>query len=80
MNAAVPVAQVLRQMSQMRAGECRWIGREGIHVYCHGSRVGGRYDASKTTFRVVTASRDYEGQPWLDLIAAANIVASEATK
>ena len=25
-----------RSMSQMTSGECRWIGREDLHVYCWG--------------------------------------------
>lgn len=72
------ITNILGQMARMVPGECRWIGHEGIHVYCHGSRVDGKYDARKTVFRVVTADRAYEAQAWLDLLTAANIVMREA--
>ena len=69
---------VLNQMSRMVPGECRCIGHEGIHVYCHGSRADGKYNPRKTVFRVVTAGRSYDSQAWLDLLTAAHVVISEA--
>lgn len=26
---------MLTQIKSLQSGECRWIGREDIHVYCH---------------------------------------------
>ena len=26
---------MVKQIQSMQSGECRWIGREDIHVYCH---------------------------------------------
>ena len=48
--------------TKMEPGECRWVGREDIHVYCMGSRVGGKYDARERVYKVWTA--DSKGSPW----------------
>jgi len=74
------IAGVSRQMAGMVPGECRWIGHEGIHVYCNGSHADGLYDPRRIVFRVVTASRKHDGQPWLELLAAAEIVICEVQK
>jgi len=72
------IQSIARSLASMVAGECRWAGHEGIHVYAMGSRrEDGRYDAKRTVFRVVTESRDYADQPWLDLLTAAGIVKAE---
>lgn len=72
------IQQIAKTLAQMVAGECRWVGHEGIHVYAMGScREDGRYDAKRTVFRVVTGSRPYAAQPWLDLLTAAGIVKNE---
>ena len=74
------IQSIARSLAQMVAGECRWVGHEGIHVYAMGRRnEEGRYHAKKygTVFRVVTGSRPYAEQPWLDLLTAANIVKDE---
>jgi hypothetical protein len=46
----------------MEAGECRWMGREDMHVYCNGSRVDGKYDASEKVYKLWTAG--CRGSPW----------------
>jgi hypothetical protein len=50
----------------MTTGECRWVGREEVHVYAFGSQV--------RAFRVVTVERDYERQAWMGLDEAAALV------
>jgi hypothetical protein len=72
------IKNVLNQMARMVAGECRWIGNEGIHVYAFGSHVDGKYNPRSLVYRVVTGRRPYDSQPWLDSLTAANIVISEA--
>lgn len=64
----------------MASGECRWIGREDVHAYCMGSRVGGTYDPREKRYRIVTEARDYDGQEWMTLEEAAAVVAKEATR
>ncbi len=61
-------AAIKRALVAMTSGECRWIGHEGIHVYCR------RPLSQEPTYRVVTADRDYEGQPWVDAEAALAVI------
>jgi hypothetical protein len=46
----------------MEAGECRWMGREDMHVYCNGSRVDGKYDARERVYKLWT--KGCQGSPW----------------
>lgn len=74
------IQSIARTLASMVAGECRWVGNEGIHVYAMGRRnEEGVYHAKKygTVFKVVTGSRPYADQPWLDLLTAANVVKAE---
>jgi hypothetical protein len=73
----------------MASGECRWVGRESVHVYCVNpmrlqmmptGREGWLRDASAARYRVVTETRDYEGQEWMTLGEAAAVVAKEAAR
>lgn len=61
-------AAIKRALVAMTSGECRWIGREDVHVYCRSPLNQGR------TYRVVTADRDYEGQPWIEAEAALAVI------
>jgi hypothetical protein len=47
---------------EMEAGECRWMGREDMHVYCMGSRVDGKYDARERVYKLWT--KGCQGSPW----------------
>jgi hypothetical protein len=47
---------------EMEAGECRWMGREDMHVYCNGSRVDGKYDARERVYKLWT--KGCQGSPW----------------
>jgi len=47
---------------EMEAGECRWMGREDVHVYCNGSRVDGKYDARERVYKLWT--KGCQGSPW----------------
>lgn len=49
-------------LNQMQPGECRWIGRHDLHVYCFGTRVAGVYRRDVRAFKVWTA--DSVGSPW----------------
>lgn len=71
------IQSIAKTLAGMVAGECRWVGHEGIHVYCHGSRVDGKYDPRRTVFKVVTGTRAHDDQPWIDLLTAAGIVKAE---
>jgi hypothetical protein len=65
---------VLRSLAGMKPGECRFVGREDVHVYCHGTRVDGKYDAKIKSYRVVTRGRKYDSQDWVGAEAAALVV------
>lgn len=77
-------------LREMASGECRWVGRESVHVYCVNpmrlqmmptGREGWRRDAAAARYRVVTEARDYGGQEWMTLEeAAAAVVATEAAR
>ena len=49
-----------KQLSEMASGECRWIGDEAVHVYCHWP---ARFDALGTRvdpkYCVVTPTAEY---------------------
>ena len=45
---------MLDQLTVMTPGECRWIGRRDIHVYCFGTRVDGRYLPDVRLFKIAT--------------------------
>lgn len=47
------------RLATMAPGECRWIGREDLHVYCMGSRIDGRYRPDVRQFKLVTAGRPF---------------------
>jgi hypothetical protein len=47
---------------EMEAGECRWMGREDMHVYCNGSRVDGKYDSREKVYKLWTGG--CQGSPW----------------
>jgi len=55
-------ASLLVSMLGMAPGECRWVGREDLHVYCWGTSVDGRYDPRATQFKLWTA--DSTGSVW----------------
>jgi len=62
-----------KTLKAMVAGECRWVGRDDLHVYCMGSRVGGDYRTAAKVFRVVTGEgtdEEFAALPWLPLPAA----------
>jgi hypothetical protein len=53
---------LLASMLSMSPGECRWVGREDLHVYCWGTSIDGRYDPRVTQFKLWTA--DSTGSVW----------------
>lgn len=63
-----------RQLQSLAVGECRWIGREDWHVYCHGTKTRKGYDASVKSYKVVTPRRAYEAQDWLTATEAAKVL------
>lgn len=40
------------QLEAMTVGECRWVEREDMHVYCWGSRIGKRYDPTVKVYKL----------------------------
>ncbi len=67
-------SDVMRSLARMKPGECKFVGRDYVHVYCHGTRVAGKYDASVKSYRVVTRGRPYDTQDWVDADAATLVV------
>jgi hypothetical protein len=53
---------------EMESGECRWMGRPDLHVYCRGTRVGGRYDARVRQYKLWWPGRPaaWGSSPWND--------------
>ena len=68
------MTSIERQLQSLAVGECRWIGREDWHVYCHGTQTKAGYDASAKVYKVVTVRRAYEAQDWLTAKEAARVL------
>lgn len=58
---------MIATLYRMTSGECRWIGREDIHVYCHAPL--GR----QPLWQVVTATTTTD---WIDAPTAAREIES----
>jgi hypothetical protein len=59
-------------LEQITSGECQWVGRHDVHVYCRNPLVesNGRWTRGEPTYRVVTPQHDYELQPWVSASVA----------
>ena len=64
---------VRRELADMGSGECRWVGRYDIHVYCRNPLVrdGHGWRRGLPSYKVVTADVESE---WMAIDAAAAIV------
>jgi hypothetical protein len=62
-------------ISDMNSGECKWVGRPGIHVYCHNPHP--RTDDS-ARYRVVTTSSRTDWLPEAEALAALDRLLEEA--
>lgn len=71
------VRDIRLQLCGMESGECRWIGRHDVHVYCRNPLVqdGPRWRRGVATYKIVTAD---EESPWVGLDDAAAAVAAIA--
>jgi hypothetical protein len=63
-----------KQLQALTVGECRWLIREDIHVYCHGTQTKTGYDPRVKAYKVVTPRRDYDAQDWLTAAEAAAVL------
>jgi hypothetical protein len=55
-------------LERMDSGECRWIGRHDIHVYCHAPAK------REPTYCVVCPDAGLEHGNWMDAPRAAKLV------
>ena len=63
--------RILKTLSEMESGECRWVESPAVHAYCRAPMING---FRIRTYRIVTDAREYLGQPWIDADDAAETV------
>jgi len=75
--------QILKKLSAMASGECCWIERKDIHVYCSNpmvermmpwGRLGWHRDPEAVRFAVVCPAGGTVGQRWTTATEAAALV------
>ena len=74
---------IQKKLETMTSGECRWVERKDIHVYCFNpmvqrmmpwGRLGWHRDPSAAQFAVVCIAGGTVGQRWTTAIEAAELV------
>lgn len=74
---------ILDTLEEMTSGECRWVGRHDIHVYCHHpmvetmmpwGRTGWKRMAGEARYCVVCPDAGLEHGNWITAAEAAVIV------
>jgi len=70
----------LRTITDMQPGECRWVGRQDLHVYCHGSEVDGKYRPDVRVYKLWTIDSIgsvWDAAGWATAAEVATLVAKE---
>jgi hypothetical protein len=63
------LSSIKKNLATMESGECRWIGREDVHVYCRNP-----HNAAVPTYKVVTPKRPHAKQKWIEADDAAALI------
>ena len=70
----------LRTITDMNPGECRWVGRPDLHVYCNGSEVNGQYRSDVRVYKLKTINSIgsvWDASGWATAAEVATLVAKE---
>jgi hypothetical protein len=67
---------VIDEIESLASGECRWIGRHDVHVYCRAPLVEtlGGWQPGPATYCVVCPDAGLEYGEWVDGPRAAKLV------